>query len=57
MNRYEEQAEILAILTTKVDRYGRVGGMKKHRGRAVRILVLLEDPQSPRALADRRPRL
>jgi hypothetical protein len=54
MNRYEEQAEILAILTAKVDRYGRVGGMKKHKGRTVRILVLLEDPQSPRLVAERR---
>lgn len=54
MNRYEEQAEILAVLTAKVDRYGRVGGMKKHRGRAVRILVLLEDPQSLRAVMERR---
>lgn len=44
MNRYEEQAEILAVLTAKVDRYGRVGGMKKHRGRTVRILILLHDP-------------
>ncbi|MFA5861201.1 MAG: hypothetical protein WDA16_05850 [Candidatus Thermoplasmatota archaeon] len=54
MNRYEEQAEILAVVTAKVDRYGRVGGMKKHRGRIVRILVLLEDPQSPRALMSRK---
>lgn len=54
MNSYEEQAEILAVLTAKVDRYGRVGGMKKHRGRTVRILVLLEDPQSPRALLGRK---
>lgn len=54
MNRYEEQAEILAVVTAKIDRYGRVGGMKKHRGRTVRILVLLEDPQSPRAMAERR---
>lgn len=52
MNRYEEQAEILAVITAKVDRYGRVGGMKKHRGRTVRILVLLEDPQSPRMMVD-----
>lgn len=54
MNRYEEQAEILAIVTSKIDRYGRIGGLKKYRGRAVRVLVLLEDPQSPRLLADRR---
>jgi hypothetical protein len=49
MNRYEEQAEILAVLTAKVDRYGRVGGLRKHRGRTVRVLVLVRDPLAPSA--------
>lgn len=52
MNRYEEQAEILAVVTARIDRYGRVGGLKKHRGRTVRILVLLEDPRFPRPILD-----
>lgn len=54
MNRYEEQAEILAIVTSKIDRYGRIGGLKKYRGRAVRVLILLEDPQHPRTALDRK---
>jgi len=54
MNRYEENTEILAVVTSKIDRYGRIGGLKKHRGRTVRILILMEDPQSPRLLAEKR---
>lgn len=54
MNRYEEQAEILAIITSKIDRYGRIGGLKKYRGRAVRVLILLDDPQHPRAVFDKK---
>jgi len=53
LNRYEEQSEILAVFTGKVDRYGRVGGLKRYRGRAVRVLVLMEDPQTPRRLLPR----
>lgn len=53
MNRYEEQAEILAVVTAKLDRYGRVGGLRKHRERTARILVPLEDPQHPRNMVDR----
>lgn len=54
MNRYEEQAEILAVMTAKIDRYGPVGGLKRFRGKAVRILVLLDDPTHPRTILDRR---
>lgn len=44
MNRYAEMAEILAIVTTKVDKYGRIGGLKKYRGKSVRVLILVRDP-------------
>ena len=54
MNRYEEQTEILAIVTSKIDRYGRIGGLKKYRGRAARVLILLEDPQHPMAILNGR---
>lgn len=47
MNRYEEHAEILAVITKKVDRYGRVGGLKQYRGRTVRVVVLVRDPAAP----------
>jgi hypothetical protein len=44
MNRYEEQAEILSVLTARVDKFGRIGGLRKYRGKTVRVLVLLHDP-------------
>jgi hypothetical protein len=41
-------------VTTKVDRYGRIGGLKRHCGRSVRVLVLLHDPTFTRP-ADKSP--
>lgn len=46
MNRYEEEANILAVMTKKVDRYGRVAGLKDYRGRTVRVLVLHDEVRS-----------
>lgn len=43
--RYEETSDILAIHTCRVDKYGRVCGLSKYRGRSVRILILLKHPE------------
>jgi hypothetical protein len=54
MNRYEEQAELLAVITSRVDKYGRTGGLRKYRGRHVRVLILVHDPTFVRRATGRR---
>jgi hypothetical protein len=43
-NRYEEQSEILAVLTKRVDESGRINALGEYRGRTARVLVLLRNP-------------
>lgn len=56
-NRYEEQSEILAVLTKKIDAKGRICGFTEYRGRTARVLVLIRnplfglDPPPPRKVA------
>jgi len=56
LNEYVERAEILAVITAKVDRNGRLY-LRKYRGKTARILVLRDDPQSPRAVFEARRKL
>ena len=35
---------MLAVLTKKVDKYGRILGLKQYRGKHVRVVVLARDP-------------
>ncbi|HVL88512.1 MAG TPA: hypothetical protein VM681_10995 [Candidatus Thermoplasmatota archaeon] len=53
---YEETERILAVITTRVSSQGRLY-LKKYRGRPVRILVLLDDPNVARPFIDGRRRL
>lgn len=43
-NRYEEQSEILAVLTKRVDDDGRVSGLSEYRGRTARVLIIIRNP-------------
>jgi hypothetical protein len=55
LNRYEEESEILAVLTKRVDAKDRINGLTEHQGRTVRVLVLLRNPvqsfEPPRRLS------